>query len=182
MVFIANTKNLLESVRWIIPFLCIFLAAGCGNKSPLDLGYNAFDQRPGMGWRQIAEKGRFLDAARLIDEYIEKHKNLDESQRANLNFHAGQMYAFANDYKTAVDRLNTSTYAEEPLELPLRWNAYVHATIAFLDKDINRLRECREEILEGPTFHGEKANLDVVDSLIKHFDEPYSKAYGARRE
>ena len=42
--------------------------------------------------------------------------------------------------------------------------------------------ECRKEIAEGPTFQGEKANLDVVDRLIKYFDEPYSKAYSARRE
>jgi hypothetical protein len=169
-------------MRWEALFLCIVLAAGCDNKSPLDLNYNVFDQRPGMGWRQVAEKGCFLDAARLIDAYIEKHTELDESQRVNLNFHAGQMCAFADDYQTAIDRLNKSTYAQEPPELPLRWNAYVRATIAFLNKDMNRLKECREEIAEGPTFQGEKANLDVVDSLIKHFDEPYSKAYGSGRD
>ncbi len=90
------------------------------------------------------------------------------------------MYAFANDYRTAIDRLNKSTYAQEPPELPLRWNAYVQATIAFLNKDMARLKECREEILRGPTFDGEKANLEVVDRLIMHFDEPYSKSYGAR--
>ena len=39
--------------------------------------------------------------------------------------------------------------------------------------------ECREEILGGPTFDGEKANLEVVDRLIKHFDDPYSRADGA---
>jgi hypothetical protein len=156
------------------------LPAGCENKSPLDLNYNAFDQRPGKGWRQLAEQRNFLDAARLIDEYIEKHQGLDESQRVNLNFHAGQMYAFAYDYQKGIDRFTKSTYAEEPPELPLRWNAYVNATIAFLDKDMERLKACREEIARGPTFQGEKANLDVVDRLINHFDEPYSKAYGSR--
>lgn len=111
-----------------------------------------------------------------------KHKDLDVSQRVNLNFHAGQMYAFADDYRTAIDRFNKSTYTEEPPELPLRWNAYVHATIAFLNKDMARLKECREDIFGGPTFDGEKANLDVVDRLIKHFDEPYAKAYGGRQD
>jgi hypothetical protein len=166
--------------RWLAPFLCFVLAAGCRAKDPLDLGYDAFDQRPGSGWRQVAEEERFSDAARLIDAYLEKHNDLGVSQRANLNFHAGQMYSFADNYLTAIDRFNRSTYAEEPPELPLRWNAYVRATIAFLQKDMKRLKECREEILSGPTFHSEKANLDVVDRLIKHFDEPYSKAYGAR--
>jgi len=179
---IANAKKLLVFIEWVVPFLCIILAAACGHKSPLNLDYNSFDQRPGRGWRQLAEKGQFLEAAELIDEYIAKHKDLDMSQRPNLNFHAAQMYAFADDYKTAIDRLNNSTYAFEPPELPLRWNAYVNATIAFLKKDIDRLKECRKEIAEGPTFEGKKANLDVVDRLIKYFDEPYSKAYGTRRE
>lgn len=177
---IATTKKLLMSVEWIVTVLCLSLAVGCEKKNPLDLDYNAFDQRPGRGWRQLAEKGDFLDAAMLIDEYIEKYKDLGESQRINLNFHAGQMYAFAEDYRTAIDRMNISTYAQEPPELPLRWNAYVQATIAFLNKDMARLKECREKILGGPTFDGEKANLEVVDRLIKHFDEPYSRAYGAR--
>lgn len=178
---IATTKKLLMSVEWIVTVLCIFLAGGCEKKNPLDLDYNVFDQRPGRGWRQEAERGNFLDAAMLIDEYVEKYKNLGESQRVNLNFHAGQMYAFADDYQKAIDLFKRSTYAEEPPALPLRWNAYVEATIAFLKKDEDRLRECREEIVRGPTFQGEKANLDVVDRLIKHFDEPYSEAYGTRR-
>ena len=179
---IATTKKLLMSVEWIVPILCIFLASGCEKRNTFDLDYNAFDQRPGRGWRQLAENGKFLDAARLIDQYIENHKSLDASQRVNLNFHAGQMYAFADDYRTAIDRFSVSTYAEEPPDLPLRWNAYVQATIAFLNKDMKRLEECRKEILEGPTFDGEKANLDVVARLIKHFDRPYAEAYGGRRD
>jgi len=133
-----------------------------------------------MGWRQLAEKGRFLDAAKLIDAYIKEHEDLDESQRVNLHFHAGQMYAFAGDAKTAVERFGRSTYVEEPPELSLRWNAYVQATIAFLDKNLKRLKECREEITEGPTFQGKKANLEVVDRLIEHFDEPYGPREGDR--
>lgn len=179
MKIIADTKKFFMPIEWVAAFLCIFLAADCDNNSSLDQDYNAFDQRPGMGWRQLAEKGQFLDAAELIDEYIEKHKDLDESQRVNLNFHAGQMYAFADDTKNAIERLDKSTYAEEPPELPLRWNAYVQATIAFFNKDLKRLKECREEIAMGPAFQGEKANLDVVERLIAHFDEPYSDAYGA---
>ena len=167
-------------MKWVVPFLCIFVAAGCHKDQSPQADYNKFDQRPGMGWRQLAEKGRYSDAAKLIDKYIEEHKYLDVSQKANLQFHAGQMYAFANDHKTAIERFQKSTYAEEPPELPLRWNAYVQATIVFLSKDLKRLKECREEIAEGPTFQGEKANLDIVVGLIEHFDEPYSKAYGAR--
>ena len=169
------------SIKWLVPFFCIFLAVDCDKRGSLGLDFDTFDQSSGAGWRQLAENGRFLEAANLIDSYIKKHKNLNESQMTILYFHAGQMYAFADDYKTALDRLNRSTYAEEPPDLPLRWNAYVQATIAFLSKDLKRLKECREEIAEGPASQGEKPNLDVVDRLIEHFHEPYSKAYGARR-
>jgi hypothetical protein len=162
----VSSGGFLMSIKWLVPFLCISLAAGCGKKSPLDRDYNAFDQRPGTGWRQLAENGKFLDAASLIEEYLRRHQDLNESQRVNLNFHAGQMYAFADDYQKAIDRFKRSTYAEEPPDLPLRWNAYVEATIAFLKKEEDRLREGREEIVRGPTFQGEKANLDVVDRLI----------------
>lgn len=169
------------SMKWAVPFLCLFLAFDCDKKGSLDPDFDTFDQSPGTGWRQLAANGRFLDAANLIDEYIEKHRDLGESQMTILHFHAGQMYAFAYDYKTAIERFGLSTYAEEPPDLPLRWNAYVQATIAFLSKDLKRLKECREEIVDGPTIQGEKANLDVLDRLIEHFDEPYSKAYGVRR-
>ena len=167
---------------WIVSFLFIFLTVGCEKKGPPDPGYNAFDQSLGTGWRQLAENGQFLDAANLIDAYIKEHEGLDESRRVNLNFHAGQMYAFAGDTKAAVERFGRSTYAKEPPELPLRWNAYVQATIAFLNKDLKRLKECREEIAMGPSFQGEKANLDVAERLIAHFNEPYPDAYGARRK
>jgi hypothetical protein len=45
----ATAKKLLMSVEWIVPILCIFLASGCEKRSPLELDYNAFDQRPGKG-------------------------------------------------------------------------------------------------------------------------------------
>jgi hypothetical protein len=169
-------------MKWAIPFLHIFLAFSCEKGGSLGLDFYAFDQSPGAGWRQLAENGRFLEAANLIDSYINKHKNLNESQMTILYFHAGQMYAFSDDYQTAIERFVKSAYAQEPPELPLRWNAYVQATIAFLSKDLDRLKDCRKEIAEGPALEGQKANLDVVDRLIEHFEEPYSKAYRASRD
>ena len=143
----------------------------------LELSYEAFDQRPGGGWRKIADEGKYLEAAKLIDRYEKEKKGLEEWQRVNLRFHAGQLYAFAGDKDQALARFKIALYAREPADSPIRWNAYVRATMAFLERDRKKLTELREQIAKGPKHRGVVPNLDVVDRLIECFDEPYSVAY-----
>jgi hypothetical protein len=80
-IYREQKKEFFMSTKWIMLFLCVFLAAECAKDGALKLDYDTFDQRPGMGWRQLAEKGRFLDTAMLIDRYVEKSKDPDESQQ-----------------------------------------------------------------------------------------------------
>jgi hypothetical protein len=49
---------------------CTVLLPGCDKSGQLKLDCDAFDQQPGQGLRQLAETGRVLDAAKLIDNYI----------------------------------------------------------------------------------------------------------------
>src|SRR5688572_10780518 len=63
----------------------------------LALSYTDFDQRPDSGWRKIASEGKLLEAAELIDRYEKAKSGLEEWQRINLRFHAGQLYAFAGN-------------------------------------------------------------------------------------
>jgi hypothetical protein len=143
----------------------------------LGLNYQDFDQSPGGGWRKIADQGKYLEAARLIDRYEKEKKGLEEWQRVNLRFHAGQLYAFADKKDEALARFKTALFAKEPADSPIRWNAYVRATIAFLERDRKKLAQLREEIAKGPKLQGTVPNLDVVDRLIEYFDKPYSVAY-----
>jgi hypothetical protein len=143
----------------------------------LGLSYDAFDQRPGHGWRQLADEEKYLEAARLIDRYEKDKEGLEEWQRVNLRFHAGQSYAFAGQKELALARFKTALYRVEPADSPVRWNAYVQATIAFLERDRKKLTELREVIANGPKRQGVAPNLDVVDRLIQYFDEPYAAAY-----
>ena len=143
----------------------------------LELDYDTFDQQTGQGWRKIAEEGKYREAAELIDVYEREKEGLENWQKITLRFHAGQLYAFANMYELAITRFKSSLYEKEPPNHPVRWNAYVNATIAFLEKDKEKLMECREEIAKGPKFKGKIPNLEVVDKFIKYFDEPYSVAY-----
>lgn len=148
-------------------------------ESPEELGlsYQDFDQRPGGGWRKIADQGKHLEAARVIDRYEKEKKGLEEWQRVNLRFHAGQLYAFADKKDQALARFKTALFPKEPADSPIRWNAYVQATIAFLERDRKKLADLREEIAKGPKLQGIVPNLDVVDRLIEYFDEPYPVAY-----
>jgi hypothetical protein len=163
--------------------LILALSAGharADEPAELALDYQAFDQTPGRGWRTLAAAGKHLDGARLIDRYASKKEGLEPWQRINLRFHAGQMYAYAGRTDDALARFKGALHDQEPADSPIRWNAYVRATIAFLEKDRERLLTNHEEIARGPMFMGTIPNLDVVDRLIAHFDAPYAVAYGAR--
>jgi hypothetical protein len=144
----------------------------------LHLGFDAFDQTQGAGWRKLASDKRYVDAAHLLERYAKKHKGLTSNQQAILNFHAGQVYAFADNYPAALRHFRHSYGPKRPPNSPVRWYPYVRATIAFLRHDRRTLMQCRKEIAAGPEFQGSVPNLSVVDALIAHFGEPYSQAYG----
>ena len=46
-----------------------------------------------------------------------------------------------------------------------------------MERDRKKLTKFREKIAKGPKIQGVVPNLDVVDRLIKYFDEPYAIAY-----
>lgn len=148
----------------------------------LELGYPAFDQQPGQGWRKIADEGRYLDAAALIERYLVQPRVLEDWQRVNLRFHAAQLYAFAGQNEPALAHLRVALLRDEPPNSPIRWNAYVQATMAFLERDRKKLAELREVIADGPRLLGGVPNLDVVERLLKCFDRPYSVAYRGKSE
>jgi len=148
----------------------------------LRLGYNDFDQKPGSDWRALADRKRYLDAARAIERYLSGMATLDVRQKANLHFHAAQCLAFdgqATSIENALAHLTKACVEPEPTDFPIRWNDYVTATSAFLKKDLAALKAARERIAAGPTQDGEAANLDVVDRLLARFGKPYAEAYEA---
>ena len=177
------------SCPWIgtLILLVTFPSVTCGQDSngshdELQLSYQDFDQRPGRGWRKAADQAKYLEAAKLIDRYEKEKQGLEKRQRVYLRFHAGQMYAFADREEQAIARFKKALLTKELDDSPIRWNAYVKATIAFLEKDREKLTELRAQIAKGPIFKGVVPNLDVVDRLIKNFDGPYSIAYRGKPE
>lgn len=143
----------------------------------LNLGYQQFDQTPHSGWRALSDEDRYHDAAAMIGAYLTGHASLDRFQRANLHFHAAQMLAFAGDAAGALKHLSSARLDPEPPGSPVRWNDYVAATIAFLQRERGQLLAARERIARGTAIDGEIPNLNVVDRLISHYNQPYRTAY-----
>jgi hypothetical protein len=127
----------------------------------------------------------YREAAELIVRYLNtKTTGLNPGQIQLLSFHAGQMLAYDNNYKASIPFFKKSYQGKEvPLEFKAygdAWNAYVNATIAFLEQDKPALEAYRAQVAAGPKRDGKPLNLNVVDRLIKNFDRPYRQAYGGR--
>lgn len=144
----------------------------------MKMSFREFDQTPGQGWRKLSDEQRWHDAGVLIDRYISYDPRMPAERLLVLNWHAGQMYGFAGETERAKERFAKSFEAPGTAS-PFNWNAYVRATIAFLDGDRAELEKSRAEIAAGPTIEGVKPNLDIVDSLIKNFGSSYRQAYNS---
>lgn len=145
----------------------------------LSMDYDSLDQSE-TGWRKYAKLACYDEMGVLIDKYLDKNRNiLSDWQVIGVTWHAGQMYAFGNDYEMAEHRFIHSINPSEPDNTPILWNDYVYATIAFLNKDLTELKFRRNKIADGPILNGKKPNLDVVDNLILYFGQPYSVAYSS---
>jgi hypothetical protein len=68
-----------------------------------------------------------------------------------------------------------STWNSPPNSI-LNWNAYVKATIAFLNKDVDALQRYRDEIAQDKgTFNGN--NLRVVNNMLMNHNKSYYYVY-----
>jgi len=78
------------------------------------MSYDEFDQSDN-GWRKYAKLDCYHEMGELIDKYLEKNKIiLADWQVIGITWHAGQMYAFNNEYETAKIRFDNSINPNEP--------------------------------------------------------------------
>lgn len=178
----------MSEIKYYLPLIFLCFLYGCGQNDSLDMDYKTFNHYTNSGWRKLAQAGEFKEAGKLIDRFLKIKEDLTISNRVNLHFHAGQMYAFAKEDKTALKQFQNAKYDLDPEKIPEHlierlksWNTYVDATIAFLRKDKTKLLECRQRMANGTGTGGKSANLIVVDSLAKNFDKSYFEAYLAHK-
>lgn len=167
----------------------------------LALSVDAFDQDLNGGWRAVSQQPDCDGAARvLIEQYIRFSTKPDKDALRILRFHAGQLAANEGREMLAV------RYFQQTMQSGARqraWNLYVSSTIAFLERDRERLEALRDELANVPVSAAEKAsrrrfleqnpgvkmydgyvdqpmNLTVVDKLLRCFDQPYRSAYAGK--
>lgn len=143
-------------------------------ESDLSLSYQEFDQTMGSGFRALDEKGCTRHAADLIEAYIEA----TGAGKSSLRWHIAQLRASHGDYAEAIEYARASLLEEDKAaSIPLRWNDYVLATIAFLEKDREALIRHRDRMAEGvDEYQGNAMNLRLIDAMIKHFYASYADA------
>ena len=143
-------------------------------ETDLSLSYQEFDQTMGGGFRALAQAGCEKRAADLIEAYIEA----TGAEQSSLRWHIAQLRASHGDDAEAIRYARASLRENEDLsEHPLRWNDYVLATIAFLEKDREALIDHRDRVAEGVDEHrGNAMNLRLLDAMIENFDASYSEA------
>ncbi len=143
-------------------------------KTDMVLSYKEFDQTMGKGFRAIIIAGCDKEAADLIEKYIE----VNGAKQSSLRWHIAQARAHADNYAEAIKWSKTVLSEKEDFSnTELRWNDYVLATIAFLEKDKESLIVHRDNVEKAKDKHfGNQLNLKYLDSLIKHFNKSYKFA------
>ena len=152
-----------------------------------------FDQSQ-SGWRPLAQRGCYIEAAELIGSYRLTHGNaIPQRNQSEITWHQGQMYALANEYELAIEQFSQA-YPEPDTHPDTRYKA--DAVIAFLSRDPERLIEIRDALRalpepsnfqaivarireQNPEFEPPSwpPSLETVENYVRCFDYPYAIAY-----
>ena len=157
----------------------------------LALDLKSFDQTRGQGWRLVAERECYAEAAQLIAEYRAQSDNPNVAR-----FHQVQMHAAAEERDKAITLLD-GLIADDEADEESTNLYYRRAVRAFLANDLENLQVARTDLaaLPVPSSFADAAerfkkdypdfppprwppNLDVVDAFIACFDQSYNEAYG----
>ena len=148
------------------------------SQSELSLPSHEFDQDEKRGWRALAATGCTAEAAILVERYLIGY----ESNLRSLKWHQAQLLAMTDKYEQATAAARQAINPSEEAQHPnFKWNAYVLATIAFLNKDSQELARQVQVIESGVKAEPmNKVNLEVVVGLMRCIDRPYKVAYDCR--
>lgn len=167
--------------RILVAVLVLAAAAGCRgeeHESYLQLSWDEFDQTATSGWRPVAARSDYADAARMIETYLERHRDLPAPQRGYCLFHAGQLWALHGDTDRALAHMDRASVAQMPPEFPQSFNALVAGTRAFLRGDMAAVRAARDKVaaMSGLTSRDVEF-LEALDLLACSEGLTYREVY-----
>jgi hypothetical protein len=149
-------------------------------RTDLALPFEAFDQDDATGWRQLGAADCDAESAQLIEAYIAAQA----TPNPVLRWHAAQALAKAGDYGRAIEvaRQTRRPDAGEAVS-EFQWNAYVDATIAFLQGDRSALDKNHNHLAAASAKSAmNRPNLVSVERLQRCFGQPYKQAYSCREK
>jgi hypothetical protein len=183
---IGQTACLVALALALVLVLATVMGCSGSEKAYLDLTWEDFDQSPTSGWRPLAERGDFAEAARMIEEYLEHHDDLQPAQLGYSRFHAGQLWAMQGDTESALGFIDRATVADMPPEFPQSFNSLVLGTRSFLRDDMATVRTARDEVAAMPDLTSrDREFLEALDLLANSegltYQELYALAIESRR-
>lgn len=135
-------------------------------KDYLNMSFSEFDQSEN-GWRELDGKGNKREAANLIEAYIEKNQDqLESGEMSVLYFHLGQIQAFMDETEKAIKAFEKARelYPSEDGDI------YTEATIAFLKRDVEKLRSKLEEY-KNVSKDRMRENIPIIERLLAELEE-----------
>lgn len=174
------------------------IGAGCGGEDAedeaLQTGENAkdevaekmlaldfweFDQSLETGWRPYAEREEYERAADLIAHYLSHRTNLIEAHRGYLHLHAGQLRAYHDDYRRALDHLDQAYVTPDsmPDRFPRSFNHLAAGERAFMRGDMTGVRAAAEKIRAMPAMSSRDSMfLESLEFLAMQEGKTYKEA------
>ena len=148
------------------------------SQTELALPSHEFDQDENKGWRALDATGCTAEAAILVERFLIGY----ESNLRSLKWHHAQLLAMTGKYSEAVAAARQAINPSESVQHPnFKCNAYVLATVAFLEKDPVELKRQTQAIESAITIEPmNKINLEIVLGLARCIGQPYKAAYGCR--
>jgi len=135
----------------------------------MKMSFDDFDQGP-HGWRKLQNQGEFIKAADSIRDYLALHGELVSPYEKNiLFFHRGQMLAIAGpEYRSQA--VESFKHSIGDLEDEC-WNAYVSATVGFLEDNTQAIEQAIQVIESSSLTEKRAGNIGIVKNFKKALEQ-----------
>lgn len=156
---------------WTTFFIFTFVIPGIAQTAD----QNAIGRKEGNEqWRVLADSGRYHEAINILMDSIHMSKQKNRNRKSDY-WHAGQLFAFNNEYDSAIVYIKKSTGFFDTL-LDREWRLYYKGTLAFLKRDKKKLRHEYDKLSKKHSDYY-YFNTCKLKALYDNFDQPYRVAY-----